>query len=177
MAETKQNSRPGSRGIPKAERPWFPEGYGIPASVKGTLDWSFVEERMAGARNYWVVTVRPDGRPHAMPVWGAWLDGKLYIEGSPETRRHRNLAANPHVVAHLENGSEVVIVEGEAAEAGKPDPALGVRLSEAYTGKYSSFGYSPGPDAWDNGGLYVIYPRKVFAWTKFPQDTTRWRLE
>jgi hypothetical protein len=162
---------------PEPNRPSLPDGYGIPESTEGTLPWSFVEERVAEARNYWIVTVRPDGRPHAMPVWGAWLDGKLYIEGSPETRRHRNLAANPHVVAHLESGDQVGIIEGEAHEAGKPEPALGMRLSQAYTAKYESGGYAPGPNAWDNGGLYVIYPRKVFAWTKFPQDTTRWRFQ
>ena len=132
---------------------------------------------MAEARNFWIVTVRPDGRPHAVPVWGVWLDGKLYIEGSPETRRHRNIAANPHVVAHLESGDQVLILEGEAAEAGKPEASLGARLSQAYTAKYRSFGYTPGPDNWDQGGLYIIRPQKVFAWTKFPQDTTRWRFE
>jgi hypothetical protein len=155
----------------------MPDGYGIPESGEGTLPWRFVEERLAEALNYWIVTVRPDGRPHAMPVWGAWLDGKLFIEGSPETVRHRNLAGNPHVVAHLESGDQVVIIEGEATEAGKPEPALGRRLSQVYSGKYAPAGYTPGPDAWDRGGLYVIRPRKVFAWTKFPQDTTRWRLD
>jgi hypothetical protein len=46
----------------------MPDGYGIPESTSGTLPWSFVDEQMLTARNYWVVTVRPDGRPHAMPV-------------------------------------------------------------------------------------------------------------
>jgi len=154
----------------------MPDGYGIPESTSGTLPWSFVDEQMLTARNYWVVTVRPDGRPHAMPVWGAWLHGKLYIEGSPATRRHRNITTNPNVVVHLEDGSQVVIIEGVAYEAGKPEPSLGAELSKAYTAKYKSLGYAPGPDNWDNGGLYVIQPQKVFAWTKFPTDTTRWVL-
>jgi hypothetical protein len=162
---------------PVPDRPFMPQGYRVPESEEGTLPWSFVEERMGEARNYWIVTVRPDGRPHAMPVWGAWLENKLYIEGSPETRRHRNIIANPHVVAHLESGNQVVIIEGEAHEAGKPTPALGRLLSEAYTTKYKAAGYTPGPNAWDNGGLYVIHPKVVFAWTQFPRDTTRWQFE
>jgi hypothetical protein len=163
--------------LPDIDRPWMPQGYGVPENEEGLLPWSYVEERMAQARNYWIVTVRPDGRPHAMPVWGVWLDNRLYIEGSPETRRHRNIATNPHVVAHLENGDQVVIIEGEAYETGKPTPDLGSQLSEAYTAKYKSVGYTPGPDSWDNGGLFVIQPKKVFAWTQFPKDTTRWRME
>jgi hypothetical protein len=154
----------------------MPDGYGVPETVKGTLPWRYVDERMLEAKNYWVATVRPDGRPHAMPVWGAWIDGRLYIEGSPDTVRHRNIVGNPNVVVHLENGSEVVIVEGLAREAGKPDRALGEAMSQQMIAKYAEMGYSPGPDAWDEGGLYVIEPRKVFAWTKFPGDVTRFKI-
>jgi hypothetical protein len=176
MSEWETRQKRDREDVPDPDRPLMPDGYGIPESEEGTLPWSYVEERLAEARNYWVTTVRPDGRPHAMPVWGAWLDGKLYIEGSPETRRHRNLAANPHVVAHLESGSQVVIIEGVAAEAGKPEASLGQRLSLTLSTKYGPLGYTPGPDTWDHGGLYAIQPQKVFAWTKFPQDTTRWRF-
>jgi hypothetical protein len=160
-----------------AGRPVMPDGYGVPESTQGTLPWSYVEERMSAAGNYWIATVRPDGRPHAMPVWGAWIDRKLYIEGSPDTIRHRNLEGNPNVVAHLEDGSQVVIVEGAAQAVGKPPRLLAEQLAAIMGQKYASFGYTPGPDQWDSGGLYVIFPRKVFAWTSFPQDTTRWLFE
>jgi nitroimidazol reductase NimA-like FMN-containing flavoprotein (pyridoxamine 5'-phosphate oxidase superfamily) len=160
-----------------AERPIMPHDYGVPQTVEGTLPWSFVDERMRAAANYWIATVRPDGRPHVMPVWGAWLDGNLYIEGSPETIRHRNLAGNPNVVAHLEDGKEAVIVEGTAEAVAKPPRELGQRLSVQMKEKYAPAGYAPGPEQWDNGGLYVIRPRKVFAWTQFPQNTTRWRFD
>jgi hypothetical protein len=50
-------------------RPYVP-GYGVPASGRGMLSWDHVEERMTAARNYWLSTVRPDGRPHLSPVWG-----------------------------------------------------------------------------------------------------------
>lgn len=161
----------------KVERPAMPKGYGVPETVEGALPWRFVEERMAEAKNYWIATVRPDGRPHAMPVWGAWLDGKLYIEGDPMTVRHRNIANNPHVVAHLEGGSEVVIIEGQAFEAGRPERALSERLSQQFTAKYSGFNYTPGPESWDTGGLYEIRPTKVFAWTNFPIDTTKFEFK
>ena len=51
------------------------------------LSWDHVQERMAEARNYWVATVRPDGRPHATPVWGLWVDGAFYFGVAPGTRR------------------------------------------------------------------------------------------
>lgn len=177
MSDTQDISDPKPARPPRASRPEMPDGYGIPASTQGMLPWSFVEERMAAAKNYWIGTVRPDGRPHSMPVWGVWLDGTLYFEGSPETRRGRNIAANPAVVVHLESGDQVVIIEGEAYETSRPERPLAVRLAEAYTAKYAPVGYQPGPDSWDQGGLYVLQPHTVFAWTSFPKDTTRWQFD
>ena len=35
----------------------------------------------------------------------------------------------------------------------------------------------PTPDTWDKGGLYRVTIHKAFAWTKFPDNTTRWIFE
>ena len=162
---------------PRVSRPVMPDGYGVPDSSEGTLAWSWAVERLEQARNYWFSTTRPDGRPHAMPAWAVWLDGVLYFEGSPETRRARNLAANPALVVHLESGDEVVILEGRVREASPPDPALAGRLAEAFSAKYGqSHDYRPGPDQWDQGGLWAMSPQVAFAWNKFPTNTTRWRF-
>ncbi len=74
---------------PNRSRPYIRD-YGIPESEEGMLPWSHVVERLPGPRNYWVSTTRPDGRPHATPVWGVWVDNTLYFGGGPDTRRSRN---------------------------------------------------------------------------------------
>jgi len=114
---------------PAIERPKMPDGYGVPASAEGALPWAWAVERLQQARNYWFSTTRPDGRPHAMPAWAVWLDDTLYFEGSPLTRRARNLAGNPSVVVHLESGDEVVILEGVGREASPPSRELAERLA------------------------------------------------
>ena len=60
---------------PRSGRPHMP-GYGIlgPDGGTGLLPWSWAEERLRDSRNYWLATVRPDGRPHVMPVWAVWDD-------------------------------------------------------------------------------------------------------
>jgi nitroimidazol reductase NimA-like FMN-containing flavoprotein (pyridoxamine 5'-phosphate oxidase superfamily) len=88
----------------------MPDGYGVPETDEGLLPWSWATRRLEAALNYWLGTTRPDGRPHAMPAWAVWLDDALYLEGSPATRRARNLAKNPEMVVHLESGDEVVIL-------------------------------------------------------------------
>jgi hypothetical protein len=151
---------------PEASRP-FVKGYGIPKSVEGVLPWSYVGERMTAARNYWVATVHPEGRPQARPVWGVWVDETLYFGGGPDTRWSRNLAANPEVSVHLEDGNEAVILEGTVDRITDPDDPIVARLDEAYGAKYDMPHGVP---------VWVLRPRVVFAWASFPKDATRWVL-
>jgi hypothetical protein len=162
---------------PVASRPSIPEGYGVPKSPKGLLDWGHAQKRLEESLNYWIATVHPAGRPHAVPVWGVWLDGRLYFEGGADTRHMRNVAANAQIAVHLEDGSDVVIVEGTAEAATLPDPPLTARVAEAYGDKYGSMGYKPKPDSWDRGGLWAMRPRRAFAWKGFPKDVTRFSFE
>jgi hypothetical protein len=159
----------------------MPQGYGVPEGEEGLLPWSWAVERLERAQNYWFSTTLPDGRPHARPAWAVWLDGALYFEGSPETRRARNIAANPAVSVHLESGEEVVILEGVARDASPPERGLAERLAAAFTAKYAEgFDYRPGPDQWDKGGLWVLRPRLALGWAlsggEFPKSTTRWHF-
>ncbi len=160
---------------PKATRPHFPPGY--IENAKELLEWGKVEQMLEEAKNYWLCTVRPDGRPHAVPKWGVWLNDRVYFDGSSETRHARNIAANPQVVVHLESGDQVVIIEGICTPSPRPSSELGQALARGYARKYAAFNYSPRPDQWDNGGLYEVAPQTVLAWTKFTDDPTKFTLE
>lgn len=163
---------------PLPDRPEFPEGYGLPESTEGLLTWAQVEPKLVAAKHYWLASVRPDGRPHSVPRWGVWVDGRFYYDGAPTTRHTRNAEANPAVTLTLESGTDVVIVEG-SSRATRADPEdLGARLAEAFA-KYHDDDYRPGADAWsgaDGGGLRVIVPERALAWTSFPTDCTRFRF-
>jgi hypothetical protein len=162
---------------PQRSRPFLPPDYGVPETDEGMVDWGWAVAQLEQARNYWFSTTRPDGRPHAMPAWAVWLDQVLYFDGSPETRRMRNLARNPAISVHLESGDNVVILEGEAHEAGRPDAALARRLVDAFEAKYgASHDYHPSLDTWNEGGLWSMRPRLAFGWTSFPTALTRWRF-
>jgi len=159
-------------GGPQASRPRFPPEYGVAAHAKGLLPWSHVADRMAKAMHYWISTTGPDGHPHATPVDGLWIDDRLYFGGSPQTRRQRNLAANPSVCVHLESASDVVILHGEA-RAERPDAALAKRLAEDSTRKY---GYGQTPEQYQQADVHVFRPRTAFAWTSLPKDATRFSV-
>jgi nitroimidazol reductase NimA-like FMN-containing flavoprotein (pyridoxamine 5'-phosphate oxidase superfamily) len=160
-----------------ATRPRFPKQYGIPKDPKGMLPWSFVEERMAKARNYWLSTTRPDGTPHARPVDGVWVDSALCFGGSPETRWVRNLQKNPALSVHLGSETEVIILEGKAEFISDAKHALVQTLLEASRAKYPE--YYPGTKPLPFRPFWMLRPRVVFAWTlaQFPQSATRWVLD
>ena len=151
---------------PAAEAMWLPDGYG--QNTRTLLSWADVAQRLAEAPRYWLATVRPDGRPHAVPLDGNWLDDAWWFGGSPETVKHRNLLENPEAVLHLDDAVRAVIVEG-GCEIVTPDEERAELLSRLSNEKY---GYGPPPAVYRNG-VWRLTPRRVLAWNEFPRDATR----
>ncbi len=150
---------------PRAEQLAIPPEYGRPSRL---LDWGIVAARLREARQYWLATVRPDGRPHVVPSDGLWIDGRWYFGGSPTTVKHRNLLANPHATMHLDDPVSAVIVEGRC-EIERPSREGARGLVAASQTKY---GYAPPLDAYLQG-VWALRPRRVLAWTELHVDATR----
>ena len=159
---------------PTPSRPQVPKSYGIPADLgDGGVPWNRIEEKLAAARNYWVSSTRPDGRPHAMPVWGLWLDGALMFSSGRASRKGRNISRNPALAVHLESGDDDVVIEGVAVET--RDAALLARYADAYDAKYAFR-----PDTADASDVtYALRPSIAFTWleTDFPNSATRWSFD
>jgi nitroimidazol reductase NimA-like FMN-containing flavoprotein (pyridoxamine 5'-phosphate oxidase superfamily) len=151
---------------PVAELLELPEGYGKP---RAPLAWERVHARLVDALRYWLATVRPDGRPHVVPVDGVWLDDACWFGGHPDTVKLRNLRRNPKAVIHLEPAERAVIVEG-ACEELFPDGELAVRLARLSNDKY---GWGPKPAEYTRTGAWCLRPERVLGWERFPLDATR----
>lgn len=151
------------------ERPKMPDGYGVPENDEGLLEWSQVEEWLAEARVIWLATTRPDGKPHAIPIWGAWVDNCFYCDGSPETRWARNITSNPNIVVHIEKGIDAAVMVEGTVEGLVPGPEVLEKIRASYGSKYD---YRP-----EEGALmYRTTPSKVIAWAEFPKSVTRFRF-
>ena len=57
-----------------------------------------IEQRLRTDHVIWLVTVRPDGRPHAVAVWFLWDSDTILIFSKPNNQKIRNLQANPNVL-------------------------------------------------------------------------------
>jgi len=164
---------------PRAGRPYMP-GYGIPSESQGMLPWSFAEERLATSHDYWLATAWPDGRPHVMPVWGAWFDDYLWFSTEQGSRKARNLSADPRCVVATDNALEPVVLEGVASLVA--DRADVERFTDQVRAKYRAEWLEDvfTVDFFDpnlgGGGTYRITPSSVFALkeSEFETSPTRW---
>ncbi len=159
---------------PAASRPHMP-GYGVPRGRKGLLPWSWAEQRLKKSHNYWITTVRPDGRPHLMVIWGLWLDGAFLFSTGRQSRKARNLAQHAGCVIATEQSRQAVIVEGVAEET--PDVELRRRMLRLVEKKYKFDMSSFEKDILNlKEPIYVVRPTTVFALDekRFPTTATRW---
>jgi nitroimidazol reductase NimA-like FMN-containing flavoprotein (pyridoxamine 5'-phosphate oxidase superfamily) len=142
--------------------------------------WADIERLLADAQLYWIITVRADGRPHAVPLVGVWQDGAFAFCTGPEEQKQRNLDVNQHVAvttgstgAHGWDSGKDVVVEGTAVRVTDADELQ--RLADAWFAKYgddwkyevrgeefvelSHSGGGSGGGAW----VYRVPPAKVLA--------------
>jgi hypothetical protein len=153
------------RRLPAAEPLRLPAAYGSPSVL---LPWVEVEARLRGATHYWLATVRSDGRPHAVPVDGLWIGGRLVFSGDPDAVHERNLTRRPEVSVHLEQAEAATILEGRA-ERHAPTALEAHDLACVSKEKY---GYAPPKSAYQ-AGVWRVSPRVVLAWTALYRDATR----
>jgi nitroimidazol reductase NimA-like FMN-containing flavoprotein (pyridoxamine 5'-phosphate oxidase superfamily) len=127
------------------------------------VSWDWVEKRLLGTRNYWLATASEARGPYVRPVWCVWWEGALLFTASSTSRKIRDLRTDPRAAVHLELVREVVVVEGEVAEA---SPDAGARA--AYEAKYNWL--PPATQRW-----YVLRPSSVYAAVEetYPASATR----
>ncbi len=148
---------------PTADRPHAP-GYFVREYTDDLLPWSWAVDLMNRVRNPVISTVRPDGRAHAMPVWGIWLDGVYCLSTAITSVKSNNLKANPECVINSGDGDDAVVLEGRAELSEMPGG-----FTEAYKAKYG--------EQIDEGPIWIVRPRVAFAFQandNFYKTATRW---
>ena len=155
--------------------------------------WDDIQRFLSDAQLYWIISVRADGRPHAVPLVGVWHDGAFAFCTGPNEQKQRNLEANSHVAVTTgttgangwDSGREVV-VEGTAQRV--TDAEALRALADAWSAKYgndwsfevrgdefvelSHSGGSTEGGAW----VYRVNPVKVIAFGS-PHGQTTYRFE
>jgi hypothetical protein len=161
--------------VPRSDSPVL----GYPPENPNLTQWRDAEAVLEDRKTYWLATVRPDGRPHVMPVWGVWLAGKFFFSTSATSRKGRNLAENSHCTIGLSGAGMDLVVEGTAAVL--TDHEVAARVAELYGPKYewpvtARDGGLYGENG-DGGPLYVVTPSVAFGFGLAGGfSATRWRF-
>src|SRR3954453_12046215 len=152
-------------------------GYGVlPADQgSGLLPWAEAERRLTASHDYWLATTRPDGRAHVMPVWGVWLDGRVWFSSGRQSRKARNLAADPRCTVTTDDARDPVVLDGVGERL--TDPAAIASFVTAVNAKYDG-GMTVEFQDPEVNGTYAVRPRQAFALSgeDFPGSPTRWRF-
>ena len=150
--------------------------------------WEDIERLLTDAQLYWIITVRTDGRPHAVPLVGVWHDGAFAFCTGPEEQKQRNLDANPRVAvttgstgANGWDSGKDLVVEGTAVRV--TDTRALRALADAWFAKYGEDWRFEVRDQeffelGDSGGgttgarVYRVAPAKVIAFGDAHGQTT-----
>jgi PPOX class probable F420-dependent enzyme len=107
-----------------------------------------IDARLRTEPIIWLTTASSAGRPHVVPMW-FFCDGRSVLLFSlPNTRKLRNIAANPAVVLALnaaDQGYDIVVIDGTATLV--DDPAL-TGLMPEFVAKYAAIPRRWPPGEW-----------------------------
>lgn len=152
--------------------------YGVDGASWEPLPWAWAAQRLAASRNFWVVTLSPAGRPHAMPVWGVWSDEehRFAFSCGPRARKARNLAGNPHATVMVDDTVECLSLEGRAEPV--HDDRFREQWIERYLAKYRPMAPELSGDFLRAHLMLEFTPDRAFAiierGAEFATRATRW---
>ncbi|WP_207782682.1 pyridoxamine 5'-phosphate oxidase family protein [Phytoactinopolyspora limicola] len=160
---------------------WPPNGA---ASPPEPASWEQALSSFTSGGGYWLATTTPTGRAQVRPVLSVIVDGVPHFSASEQSRKARNLAADPRCSITTSGTSFDVVIEG-AAEIVSAEAHLH-RVVEAYDARY---GWRPDVRAgqlWADGAPtagpppYLVYRIQPATTYGFPTDEssipTRWRF-
>jgi nitroimidazol reductase NimA-like FMN-containing flavoprotein (pyridoxamine 5'-phosphate oxidase superfamily) len=151
-------------------------GYGILPANDPTdlLPWSWAVERLVRSHYFWISSVRPDGRPHAMPVWGVFTEGRVWFSSSAGSRKTLNIESNPHVVVSTDDAAEPVVVEGAVERVSSTgDPEAVHAFADALNAKYET---EYPVEFFLENATFLVMPDRVIGMreSEFESSPTRW---
>lgn len=119
----------------------------------------------------WFTTIRPDGRPHSVPVWFLWDGSKVHIFSEPKTVKIRNLHHSSAVTLTLETGDTgggVVIIDGTAEISDRDTASWLGTIGSAYEAKYrdglKGLGQSMDQMAAQYNRAIIVTPTRFHIW-------------
>jgi PPOX class probable F420-dependent enzyme len=97
-----------------------------------------IDRLLSQETTVWLSTVRPDGRPHLVPIWFSWDGQRLFVASKPNAVKVRNLRSNPRVMLALGDPDEDFDVGLVDAVAALPQTRTRELLPAGHFEKYAA---------------------------------------
>ena len=125
--------------VPRVDRPEIPPEYGV---AKGHRARALEPRRGAPGRGPRLLDRDGErgGRPRVRPVDGLYVDGVLYVGGSPKTRWVREARPTRRSASISTRPDDVVIVDGDAVVLERNSDEFAERMAAASNEKYPEYG-------------------------------------
>jgi len=81
------------------------------------------------------VTVDAEGKPHVVPVWFTYDDGKVHVQTDRKSVKVHNIKRNNNVAVTVYHGEEAVIIRGRGRVVEEEKEF--VRLTQLHIDKYN----------------------------------------
>ncbi len=95
-----------------------------------------IDRMLRAAPVIWLSSVRPDGRPHLVPIWFSWDGEAIVVASKPDAQKVRNIRSDSRVMLALgepEEDFDVGMIEGTAQ---LPDLPARLALPRDHLAKY-----------------------------------------
>ncbi|MDQ3554112.1 MAG: pyridoxamine 5'-phosphate oxidase family protein [Chloroflexota bacterium] len=86
----------------------------------------------------WLSSIRPDGRPHLLPLWFHWDGVSILIFSKPHAQKVRNLRADPRVMVAIGDTGQDFDVELIEAKAEILSVLTESVVPDAFLAKYAA---------------------------------------
>jgi PPOX class probable F420-dependent enzyme len=119
-----------------------------------------------------VASIDPDGTPHVVPLWFAWLEDAVYVTCREGSRVESNLRRSPMVALSVDRGlrwseQSGVLIRGRAEVLGPDHPAARRALSgwfDKYREHLAGDGFARYTDDVERPLVIRIDPHRVSSW-------------
>ena len=138
-----------------------------PVATEGNAP-SRVDALLEGESVVWLSSVRPDGRPHLIPIWFLWDGEAVLFASKPQACKVANLRANADCMLAIGDPDEdfdVALIEARAELAEIPTTdLLAAGLQTKYRDRMDVAGLTPAIFAATYSQVVRIVPTRWLPW-------------
>jgi PPOX class probable F420-dependent enzyme len=121
---------------------------------------------LEGAASLSLATVRPDGRPHVVPLWFLWDGEAIVVVSKPHAQKVRNLVAKPRAMVSVgqPGDADASLLEVNAEVEAGGAAALADRLWSKYRHQCEALGLTVGEFVETHSFVIRLRPTRWLTW-------------